>query len=78
MPTVLRDGPYAFLFYSMDGGEPKHIHVKRGKQDAKFWLEPISLARNKGFAEHELRSIERLVAKHHSQLMSAWDDYFGP
>jgi hypothetical protein len=76
MPTVLRDGPYAFLFYSSDRVEPRHIHVKRDRQVAKFWLEPISLAQNNGYAEHEVRAIERLVTKHRATLMNAWDDYF--
>jgi hypothetical protein len=29
MPTVLDDGPYSFVFFSSDGVEPPHIHVKR-------------------------------------------------
>jgi hypothetical protein len=29
MPTVLIDGPYSFVFFSSDRGEPPHIHVKR-------------------------------------------------
>jgi hypothetical protein len=26
-PTVLREGPYRFFFFSSDRGEPRHIHV---------------------------------------------------
>ncbi len=29
MPTVLQEGPYSFVFFSSDGEEPPHIHVKR-------------------------------------------------
>ena len=76
MPTVLREGPYAFLFYSADRDEPKHIHVKRDRLVAKFWLEPVSLAHNMGYAEHEIPTIERFVFKHHATLVSAWHDYF--
>ena len=64
MPTVLEDGPYSFAFFSSDGGEPPHIHVKRDLQIAKFWLEPIALAKNRGFAGNELNQIARLVARH--------------
>lgn len=78
MPAVLRDGPYAFLFYSTDREEPRHVHVKRDRQVAKFWLEPISLAHNKGYADHELRTIERLVFEHQAILVGSWNDYFGP
>jgi hypothetical protein len=77
MPTVLEDGPYSFAFFSSDGGEPPHIHVKRDLQIAKFWLEPLALAKNCGFAGHELNRIARLVTKHEQNLLEAWHEYFG-
>lgn len=77
MPTILQDGPYTFVFFSSDRGEPLHVHVKRDQQIVKFWLEPVSVAKNRGFAAHELRQIERLVVKHRVTLMEAWDEYFG-
>ena len=61
MPTVFQDGPFDFIFFSSDEGEPTHIHVKRDRQIAKFWLKPVSLAKNKGFKEHELTQVARLV-----------------
>jgi hypothetical protein len=77
MPTVLQDGPYSFVFFSSDRGEPPHIHVKRDRQITKFWLNPIVLVKNKGFKERELNQITRLVVKHQEILMEAWHDYFG-
>ena len=77
MPTILQDGPYSFIFFSSDQGEPVHIHVKRGRQIAKFWLNPISVAINHGFKEHELTTIARLIIKHQETLLEAWHDYFG-
>ncbi|OGW18038.1 MAG: hypothetical protein A3G93_08820 [Nitrospinae bacterium RIFCSPLOWO2_12_FULL_45_22] len=77
MPTVFQDGPYSFVFFSSDQGEPPHIHVKRERQIAKFWLNPTSLAKNRGFKEHELNEIGRLVVKHQKPLLEAWHDYFG-
>lgn len=77
MPTVHYEGPYDFIFFSSDKDEPPHIHVKRERHIAKFWLEPVSLARNRGFKEHELSRIARLVAEHRERLLEAWHDYFG-
>lgn len=77
MPTVLQDGPYSFIFFSSDQGEPPHIHAKRDRQIAKFWLAPVSLAKNKGFKEHELNNIARLVVEYQERLLEAWHDYFG-
>lgn len=78
MPTVLREGPYTFAFFATDQAEPRHIHVKRDRQAAKFWLEPVALARNDGFSQHELREIERRVLHHETLFVRAWDDFFGP
>jgi hypothetical protein len=76
MPTVLQDGPYSFIFFSSDQGEPPHTHVKRDRQIAKFWLTPVSLARNRGFPQHEVSRITHLVVKHQQTLFEAWHDYF--
>jgi hypothetical protein len=72
-----RGGPYSFVFFSSDGGEPLHIHVKCDRQIAKFWLQPVALARDCGFAGHELNKIARLVARHERTLSEAWHEYFG-
>ena len=76
MPTVLEIGPYSFVFFSSDQGEPAHIHVKRDKQIAKFWLSPISVAKNRGFKEHELNRIEGLIIENRHILIEAWNEYF--
>ena len=43
-PTVLREGPYRFYFYSHEPNEPPHVHADRDDQSAKLWLEPVTLA----------------------------------
>jgi hypothetical protein len=77
MPTVLRVGPYSFVFFSSDRGEPPHIHAKRERSIAKYWLEPVALAKSRGFAEHELNYIESLVVQHRQTLLEAWHEFFG-
>ena len=77
MPTVLRIGRYRFLFFSNEGQEPAHIHVKAGGDEAKFWLTPVALEANYGFSGRELTEIEALVREHLLELLEAWNDYFG-
>jgi hypothetical protein len=77
MPTVLRAGPYRFYFYSHETTEPPHVHVDRDKFSAKFWLESVSLARNLGFGASELRRLQSIVTEHQSELLEAWNWYFG-
>lgn len=77
MPNVLRSGPFRFYFYSHETNEPPHVHVDRDELSAKFWLQPVSLARNLGFSPKELRRIQELVIQHQEQLLEAWNGYFG-
>jgi hypothetical protein len=76
MPTVLQLGPCSFIFFSSDRGEPPHIHVKRDKQIAKYWLDPIALDKNRGFKEYELNLIAKLVGEYQTPFLEAWHDYF--
>jgi hypothetical protein len=75
-PTVLRLGPYRLFFFSNEAGEPPHVHVQRERMLAKFWLEPVTLARSTGFAPTELRKIQAIVIEHESVLLEAWNGYF--
>ena len=77
MPTVMRIGPYRFHFYSREGNEPPHVHVERDDLEAKFWLRPVSLATNRGFAQAELARIERLVNEHCQTLLAAYIQHHG-
>ena len=76
MPTVLRVGRFRFYFFSNEGQEPPHIHIKAAEDQAKFWLDPIVLATNYGFAARELNEIEQIIADHQTELLEAWNDYF--
>ena len=76
MPTVCQIGPYSFIFFSSDKGEPPHIHVRRDRQLVKFWLQPVSLSKNRGFKDHELNEILQLVETYEQTLLEAWHDYF--
>lgn len=77
MPTVMRVGRYRFFFYSNEGQEPPHIHVQAAEDEAKFWLDPVSLAANHGFRSRDLTEIEQLIEDNRDQLIEAWNDYFG-
>lgn len=77
MPTVLRVGRYRFAFWSNEGHEPPHIHVKADGNEAKFRLDPITLAANYGFKAHELNDIERIIREQWAELMEAWHEHLG-
>ena len=54
------------------------MHVKRDRQEAKFWLEPfVELVENWGFASHELNRIRGLIEHYREKLLESWHDHFG-
>ena len=69
MPTVLRVGPYRFLFYAGDRDEAAHAHVECDDDVAKFWLDPVRLQRSGGFRRAEIRRIQRLVEQNREWLL---------
>ncbi len=77
MPTVFRIGRYRFLFFSNEGMEPPHIHVKAGEEEVKFWLDPVELAANYGFKAHELNEVEQIVREYQMVLIEAWHEHLG-
>ena len=77
MPTVLRIRSYRFFFVSLDRDEPPHVHVRREKMVAKFWLDPVVLERAGGFNRVELNVIAALVQKHRQRLLESWHEFFG-
>lgn len=76
MPTVIVLKGYRFFFFSLDRVEPVHIHVEKGDSYAKFWLKPISLARSKGFRQHELTEIRKIVERKRPLFLERWNEHF--
>jgi hypothetical protein len=76
MPTVLRNGPYRFFFYSADGDEPAHVHVQRDDNIAKFWLRPVRLEDSGGFGRVEIRRIQAMVEANTEPFLRQWDEFF--
>ncbi len=77
MPTVMSVSGFRFFFYSLEGSEPAHIHVERGQSTAKFWLDPVQLARSRGLRSHELNRLRALVIEHRVTFKEAWIGHFG-
>jgi hypothetical protein len=75
MPVVLRIGRYRFFFFSNEGREPPHIHVRASGDEAKFWLDPVQLSANYGFNASEINEIEHLVVEHREDLLEAWHEH---
>jgi hypothetical protein len=75
MPVVLRVSGYKFFFYEADVvNEPSHVHVTKEGNEAKYWLDPVRIAREGRFRKSELREIERIIQSNLEFLLKAWKE----
>jgi len=72
MPVILREKGYEFSFVMFDLQEPIHVHVRRDRNQAKYWVEPVNLAWMRGYHPHELNEIERIIRDNHSYIRKTW------
>jgi hypothetical protein len=74
MPVVLRVHGYKFFFYEADvAHEPPHVHVGKDGNEAKFWIDPVRVAREGRFRKSDLHDIERIIKDNLEFLLSAWE-----
>jgi hypothetical protein len=64
------------FFYAGDRDEPPHVHVERDDCEAKFWLDPVRIARSQGFAAKEINRIVELVVENQQLLLDGWNEFF--
>jgi hypothetical protein len=79
VPVILRNAGFRFFFYSNEGDprEPIHVHVRKGGDEAKFWINPVSVAWSRGFDARSLRELTETIGNNVSLFERAWDEYFG-
>jgi hypothetical protein len=72
MPVVLRVKGYPCFFYEVDLNELPHVHVAKQGSEAKCWVNPIGLAKSRGFREHELNEIATILAERQEESLQVW------
>ena len=78
MPVVLRVAGFKFFFYQADvANEPPHVHVTKDGNEAKFWLDPLRVAREGRFRKSDLRQIERIIEENLAFLLKTWNEEKG-
>jgi hypothetical protein len=53
-----------------------HIHVESNDKYAKFWLEPVQLARSIGYSAKELYELRGLILENLNLFREKWNEYF--
>lgn len=78
MPILLSEDGYEFRFFSSDGGEPPHVHVRGNGGIAKVWLEPdVRIAEYRRYNRHRRDEIIRKTERHRVDWIVRWRRHFG-
>ena len=78
MPTIKSiSNSLRFFFFSFDCNEPMHIHVNKENKTCKFWLQPVTLAKNHGFSAKELNNIRKIITQNIMKIEEAWYEHCG-
>lgn len=78
MPKAVDDiEGYKFSFYSNEGSEPPHVHVRKGRGSAKFWLLPsVELEQYYGMKFQEIKRAWSLVINNKAKILKSWNEHF--
>ena len=75
-PRALWVDGFDFFFYSKEENR-RHIHVEKGENYAKIWLEPsIEISYNNGFNSREMRLILQIIKENERIINEKWDQHF--
>ena len=77
MPTVLRIRGFRFFFFSNEGRERPHVHVRKGEAYAKVWLDTARIVDERNLSPSQSAAIRAIVEQHRSGILRAWHEHFG-
>ena len=79
MPKIFEWRGYKFFFFSNEG-KPRelcHVHVRKGKSIAKFWVDPIvTLDSAYEMTPRELNNIREVVEARADLIRRKWNEHF--
>ncbi len=78
MPEVFRKEGYVVFFYTNEGQEPIHVHVRKAGGFAKFWIDPVALEYSQGMKTRELSRAEELIHENVELIRRRWNEVFHP
>lgn len=55
VPEIFRKLGFVFFFYTNEGQEPMHVHVRKAGGFAKFWVEPVDLDFSQGMKISDIK-----------------------
>lgn len=79
MPTILIRKGWRIFFFANEGNEPIHVHCRKGRATAKFWILPDEYNIASVYVRHMTRQQERelrsILFDHFDEIVEAWNDF---
>ncbi len=66
-----------FIFTALTVTSGRMFTFRRGRVVCKFWLDPVALAQNHGFAARELNEIRAIIREERTKIEGAWREHCG-
>ena len=76
LPTIIIIEGFRLYFFANEDYEPLHVHVQCQSATAKFWLNPVALAYNRGMKPSELRKAGDIVRANSNLVQEKWNEFF--
>ena len=79
MPKLMTWRGWGFFFYSREGlpPEPPHVHVRKDRSEAKFWLTPVvRVAGARRVDPRMLKVLTQVVVEHRDAFEEQWHGFF--
>lgn len=77
VPEIFRKLGFVFFFYTNEGQEPMHVHVRKAGGFAKFWVEPVDLDFSQGMKISDIKKAEELIFEHINLIKQKWYEVHG-
>jgi hypothetical protein len=79
MPTILLILGWRLFFYANEGGEPKHVHCRKGDKECKFWLLSETYDLQEAYAYNmtprDTREIKQIIYQHFGYIEQQWNEF---
>ena len=76
MPTIHSEKGFQFRFFSNEGNEPCHVHVRGKGGIMKVWLPEVIVADVRGYSPREQREILGIIRDRKEKFAEAWNEFF--
>ena len=81
MPTILLILGWRIFFYANEGGEPIHVHCRKGSMECKYWLDKENFAVQEAYSYNmnskDKREVKKILFEYFEFIETEWERFQG-